>query len=295
MAASTDLPDTAITQVSVPDGTTYYLCQSDETLTEVQYPEGGRPVEVEVGTAQPDTNATYLVNCDSERSVYCLNADSCLQEFKFDDDGYEWQQGDLDGLHIQAASNTHLAALSTDDGVDIVFFQQPNGQLSAITRENGQPWQQSSTIPRLSPMDGASLFALHSSEGSLLLFYSHKSLESYSIHKLQWNGTTWTGNVAPSLLVSRLWLVLTTNRCAADVEVPQTDGYLRKSHIVAQGRGDDIVIQFCDEDARVYLLKDGELSRLGIVFQGQLKKEKDAQADRWPEELQSTIKMKGLK
>ncbi|PYI09307.1 hypothetical protein BO78DRAFT_415856 [Aspergillus sclerotiicarbonarius CBS 121057] len=256
-------------QVAVlEDGKTYYLCQSDDALTEEERSSDSCGIEAPVGSAQPATNAAYLVYGDSQRAIYCLDQENYLQAFQFDEDDWEWQQGNLDGLRIQVAPDTHLAAISTDDDIDLVFFQLPDGQLCAITRHNGQAWQQSSALPNTGPADGASLFALCVDAG-VRVFYAHKDC---SIHQLELNGTAWT-----------------------DSEVPKTGGVLQKSHIVARQQGSGISIQFCDEDARVYVLKEGELSRLGFVFRGRLKKDQDAQSDRWPEELESTIKWKGLK
>ncbi|RAL00075.1 fucose-specific lectin FleA [Aspergillus ibericus CBS 121593] len=268
MMTASDPPENTIAQVSVPEeGKTYYLCQSGEDLTEEEHSDDSSGIESPVGSARAGTNATYLVRKDAQREIYCLDEENYLQAYAFDEDSWEWQPGTLDGLRILVASNTHLAAISTEDGFDRVFFQLPEGQLGMIARRDGQGWQKSS-LPPTTPADGASLFALGVEDG-VRLFYSHKDC---SIHQLAWDGRDW-----------------------ADSEVPQTGGILQKSHIFAQQQGSGINIQFCDEDARVYVLKDGNLSRLGFVFQGRLKKDKDAQSDRWPQELESSVKWKGLK
>jgi hypothetical protein len=54
-------------------------------------------------------------------------------------------------------------------------------------------------------------------------------------------------------------------------------------------------LQFCDADGGVFVIADGETTEIGQVTSDGFKKKKDAQADRWPEEVQTSIKWKGLK
>lgn len=81
----------------------------------------------------------------------------------------------------------------------------------------------------------------------------------------------------------------------SDEMVPASTNNSTISNIYAKLQGSSYLLQFCDAEGNVFLLSDGEIVKLGTVINGRFKKDKDAQADRWPDEIQSNIKWKGMK
>lgn len=65
------------------------------------------------------------------------------------------------------------------------------------------------------------------------------------------------------------------------------------SAIYAKLHGSSYMLQFCDPEGKVYLVSDGESIKLGEVINGRVKVDKDAQSDRFPVQIKSTVKVKG--
>ncbi|GES66442.1 hypothetical protein ATETN484_0015000800 [Aspergillus terreus] len=262
-----DTPDNTIAVVNSEDGrTTYYLCQSDEDLYEEKY-TGGFEVPSDVGVARLETNATYLLVNDT-RAVYCLSEGDTLKDFEFDPETWQWVEGRLEDHGFTAAPETHIEAVVRAGPRREVFFQNRSGQVESVFSKDCQTWEVSGAFPATSPAIGGSLRHLQAT-GREYLFYSHGS---NSIHALVFDGVAWK-----------------------DESIPGSAQGFPVSDIYAETEGTGYRLQFNDPDGNVYLLVNGEAVKIATIVNGEFVRVNDAQADRFPLEIKTTVKVKGAK
>jgi len=261
-------PKNTIAEIASADGQrVYYLCQEEEELYEEKH-DGDFGAPLDVGVAKSGTNAGYLLLENEKRTIYCLGEYNTVKDFEFDPEEWEWTEGSLGELAIEASPATEIAAISNDGTHREIFFQGPSGNIQSVYAKGGQTWELSSYLPETNPMVGASLCFLKVG-GKAHLFYSHQSC---SIHALTLDGEAWKDELV-----------------AASASDSPVSGIYGKLH------GSSYMLQFCDANAKVYLLSDGESIKIGEIVNGRFKIDKDAQGDRWPTEIKSDPILKGTK
>lgn len=132
---------------------------------------------------------TPLIFGMNKRAIYCLAEDNTIKDFEFDPEEWEWTEGYLSELAIEAAPETEFAAFSSSENSREVFFQSPSGNIQSVYTKDGRTWELSSHLPETDPALGASLCSLKIGN-RFYVFYSHQNC---SIHFLVFDGETWKG------------------------------------------------------------------------------------------------------
>jgi len=255
MASSVNPPENALFSTETSDGeTTHFICQSSGRLTEETF-EDGWDAPLPVGSAKAGTNGCYVLLGEGQRTIYCQGEDDILKDYVFDPDDWEWKEGRLAQLRVQAAPGTSLAAINTAKGYIEVFFESSSGMLQSISAGEGGSWKFSTNLPNTNPLPGASIYAI-TANAVPHVFYAHRDC---SIHEL----------------------VLRAGKWSDEIIVP-TAGNSPKSEIFATVREDsDYTLQFCDENGTLFVLAEGALVEVGTVTDNGFKMNKDAQNTRF--------------
>lgn len=117
-----------------------------------------------------------------------------IKDFYFDEDEWEWAEGQLAESSIVAAPDTNIAAVSVDHAEIQVFFLGSSGVIQSLSTTKDGILTPSHTLPHTTPSAGASLCAIKI-KSVIHVFYAHKDL---SIHDLALENGKWNGKFCES-------------------------------------------------------------------------------------------------
>lgn len=129
----------------------------------------------------------------AKRTIYCLDQRNNPQDFSYDEDTGEWEPGELASVNVDAAPETGISAVRTQDDIVYVFYQGLSGEIQALSARQDESWSFVLGLPSTNPLPGASLHSI-SVRDVIHLFYAHMD---NSIHKLSLENGTWSGQSNP--------------------------------------------------------------------------------------------------
>lgn len=112
-----------------------------------------------------------------------------LKDFYFDEDEWEWTEGQLAESNIVIAPDTKIAAVSVKETEIQIFFIGSSGEIQLLSATKNGISMRSHPLPPTKPLAGGSLCA-RKNKDVIHVFYAH---QDFSIHDLVLKNGKWKG------------------------------------------------------------------------------------------------------